>query len=55
MTYRPLPQPDIARLCIAKPVRTISGGNAKATVDPDKMSIEDWMRHEQRRTASARR
>jgi hypothetical protein len=39
----------------AKPVRTISGGNAKATVDPDKMSIEDWMRHEQRRTASARR
>ena len=40
---------------IAKPVRTISGGNAKATVDPDKMSIEDWMRHEQRRTAAARR
>lgn len=39
----------------AKPVRTISGGNAKATVDPDKMSIEDWMRHEQRRTAAARR
>jgi len=39
----------------AKPVRTISGGNAKATIDPDKMSIEDWMRHEQRRTASARR
>jgi hypothetical protein len=39
----------------AKPVRTISGGNAKATADPDKMSIEDWMRHEQRRTASARR
>lgn len=39
----------------AKPVRTISGGNAKATVDPDKMSIEDWMRHEQRRTTSARR
>ena len=39
----------------AKPVRTISGGNAKGTVDPDKMSIEDWMRHEQRRTAAARR
>lgn len=39
----------------AKPVRTISGGNAKATVDPDKMSIEDWMRHEQRRMAAARR
>ena len=39
----------------AKPVRTISGGNAKATVDPDKMSIEDWMRHEQRRAAAARR
>ena len=39
----------------AKPVRTITGGNAKGTVDPDKMSIEDWMRHEQRRTAAARR
>lgn len=39
----------------AKPVRTITGGNAKGTVDPDKMSIEDWMRAEQKRTAAARR
>ena len=39
----------------AKPVRTITGGNAKGTVDPDKMSIEDWMRAEQKRMAAARR
>lgn len=37
-----------------KPVRTISGGNARGVVDPDRMSMDDWVRHERKRMAGSR-
>ena len=39
----------------ATPVKTITGGAAKGTVDPDKMPIGEWMRMEQARMAKLRR
>jgi hypothetical protein len=44
----PAPQPA------PKPVRTISGGNARGVVDPDRMSMDDWVRHERKRMAGSR-
>jgi hypothetical protein len=44
----PAPQPA------PKPIRTISGGNAKGVVDPDRMSTADWMRMENARVAKMR-
>ena len=39
----------------ATPVKTITGGAAKGTVDPDKLPIGEWMRMEQARMAKLRR
>jgi len=33
----------------AQPVRTITGAKAKADVDPDKLSVDEWMRRESAR------
>lgn len=39
----------------AVPVKTVTGGPQKATVDPNKMSIDEYMRHERKRLARAGR
>lgn len=38
----------------AKPVPQVSRSNAKGVTDPDRLSMEDWVKYEQRRMAKAR-
>ena len=39
----------------AVPVKTVTGGPQKAVADPNKMSIDEYMRHERKRLARAGR
>ena len=45
---KPLPPPAV-------PVKTVTGGPQKAVADPNKMSIDEYMRHERKRLARAGR